>query len=308
MRERFRIRYTALMERKSFEKSVSTGKEGERIEKLKNLILTNEEYRDHPFAREEDARAYVFKLEHKGKCLFYFGSAHITCPADSLYTEIKARFDEVMPDMVYIEGAGQVNHDKDAVREGVLKTTLGQARANGEGNFVLKLGVDVGADFESPEPELSQEINRLRDKGFSRQDIFSFYMYRDIDQYQRQHKVWTVPGCKKYLEPYIKNFHRASGWSAEEMAILGHRIFSELKISDNAFYHTRVNPIPWDGEPQTATNEISRVSSSFRDRYIFERIAEGLKTHDRLFVVYGSAHAVKQEPALRALMSGLPAS
>ena len=71
---RVRIRYTALMERKSFEKSVST--EGGEDRKTQKLDATNE-VAGPSFARE--ALSVCFKLEHKGKCLFYF-DAHITCP------------------------------------------------------------------------------------------------------------------------------------------------------------------------------------------------------------------------------------
>jgi len=41
--------------------------------------------------------------------------------------------------------------------------------------------------------------------------------------------------------------------------------------------------------------------SLFRDRKIVGDIAEAFKTHKRVFVVYGSSHAVMQEPALKML-------
>jgi hypothetical protein len=166
----------------------------------------------------------------------------------------------------------------------------------------LKLSIDAGTDFESPEPDSSQEISYLIENGFSKKDIFFYYIYRVIDQYQRQNKERSTDECQEYLKPYFESFREDSGWDISELHNLEQEILAELDINDEERYHAQVDPIPWEGNPQTILNEVSRNSSEFRDRHIFERLAEGLRKYDRLFVVYGASHAVKQEPALRALL------
>ncbi len=269
-----------------------------------NFILTSEQYRDTLFAHSESERTYVFKIEKGEKVLVYFGSAHTNDSEDPIFDEIKAQFDLLKPDMVYIEGWRSVNDNKDKARAFFKDQSLEDLKTEGESHFALKLAIDSGIDFESPEPNFSEEINSLLEKGFSKKDIFYFYLYRDIDQYQRQNKNRNLDECKKYLEPYINRFRIDSGWESTEIDLYVEEIFSELDI-DSEEYNRQVDPIPWEGKTQTAINEISRNSSNFRDKYIFERIKEGLKTHNRLFVVYGSAHAVKQEAALRALIEEL---
>lgn len=279
--------------------------ERSKIDELKDLILTNEQYKDQPFAHAEGERSYVFELTNGEKKIVYFGSSHTNDPEDPLFEEIKKKFEEANPEIVYIEGWRAINGRKDAVREGLKKQSLEDTKTEGESHFTLKLGVDAGTDFESPEPDSSQEITHLIEKGFSKKDIFFYYIYRDIDQYQRQNKERSIEECKKYLEPYFKGFRRDSGWDSAEVDALEGEILAELDVNDLEKYHAQVDPTPWEGKPQTILNEISRNSSNFRDTYIFERIAEGLKKHNKLFVVYGSAHAVKQEPALRALMENI---
>ncbi len=271
------------------------------IENLKDLILTNEEYRNHPFANTEDERSYVFEINSGEKKIFYYGSSHTNESNDLIFKEIKKEFDRINPDIVYIEGWQSINNKKDAVREFVKKESLDETKLEGENHFTLKLGIDAGKDFESPEPDFSKEIVYLLEKGFSKKDIFFFYIYRDIDQYQRQHKERKLEECKKYIESEFKIFRRDSGWDGAELDLLEKEIVAELDVHNVDKYHLQVDPIPWEGQPQTVLNEVSRNSSHFRDEYIFERITEGLKKYNTIFVVYGSAHAVKQESALRAL-------
>jgi hypothetical protein len=276
--------------------------EKERIEQLKNLILTNEQAREHPFYHTEgEERTYVFRLEEGGKRLTYFGSPHTNDPADPVFDQIAQSFSEIDPDMVYVEGMDWINKRKDDARGEASQISLERTKQENEAYFVLKLGIDAGADFESPEPALSDEINYLLSKDFLGDDIFRFYLYRDIDEYLRGHGTKSLEDCKSYLEQHLNSFREASGWGDENLDRFEEQLLSELDVGNGAFYNAQVDPIPWEDKPQTVLNEISRGSNRFRDEHIFERIVEGLKTHNHLFVVYGSAHAVMQEPALRAL-------
>ena len=274
------------------------------IENLKNLILTSEQYKDHPFTHAEDQGSYVFELESEDKKLVYFGSKHTNDPGDPLFEKIEEKFKETNPEIVYVEGISRVHDEKELMRDELKKMTTEDAKKYGENFFALKLTADAeqNIDFESPEPDFSSELQFLQSGDFSNKDIFTYYMYRDIDQYQRQHKVKDSEECIKYLASYFKRFRQSSSWNEEELNFLENELVSELNVSDEKHYSEQVDPIPWKGQRQTVINEISRASSNFRDRYIFERIAEGLKKYNKIFVVYGSAHAVKQEPALRGLL------
>jgi hypothetical protein len=129
-----------------------------------------------------------------------------------------------------------------------------------------------------------------------------FYTYRDIAQYQRRMRDLKNPGeVHEYLVPHFMSFRRASDWSADALDILEKEVTTEINLEDDRF-RDEVVPIPWEGKMLTPRNEIAQASNRFRDEYILERVAEGLKTHNRVFAAYGSSHAVMLEPALRALI------
>ena len=267
-----------------------------------DLILTDKQYMEHPFAQERN-RSYIFELTKGDKKLTYFGSDHISDPQDPLFQEIKDAFNKANPQIVYIEGMPHINKRKEEMKSKKDLLTGEQAKAHGENVYTLKLALDAGIDFESPEPEFSTEIKHLLDQGFSKEAIFTYDISRGVNQYQREHKEKREEECKEYLNSFFERFQQESGWNQQEMESLKQKFLSELDVDDVERYESQVDPIPWKGKEQTVINDVARSSNAFRDKHIVERIAEGIKKHDRIFVVYGSAHAVKEEPAIKALFS-----
>jgi hypothetical protein len=280
---------------------VGKPKDDQVLETIKNLMLDDEEYKTHPFVLE-GRKTHVFEASNDAKKIVCFGSPHTSDPRDGVFEQIHETFEGTRPDIVYIEGWGVINKRKDIVRQKMQGISLEEAKREGEGFFTLKLAADAGTDFESPEPDFRQEIDHSLNRGFAKRDIFAFYLYRSIAQYQRETSERSIEDCKKYLIPFLETFQEESGWDSAELHALEREVLTELDVQDEKKYQAQVDPIPWDGKPQTVLNEISRNSNRFRDEYIVDRIAEGLKQYDTLFVVYGSAHAVKMEPALRALL------
>lgn len=218
---------------------------------------------------------------------------------------LRLHFNNANPDMVYVEGWRELNDRKFEAKQALKDHTLEDTIPDGEPRFTAKLAMDAGTDFESPEPDFGEEIKSLYDKGFQDKDIFTFYIYRDIDQYIRQHESPTKEGCKSYLQSCFSNFRKSSGWDNGTLDAYEKAIVNELNVEQGEKYKIAVDPIPWPSAPQSVFNEISRASSTYRDHYILERIKQGLEKYDRLFIVYGSAHAVKLEPALRAIINAL---
>ncbi|HEY0010327.1 MAG TPA: hypothetical protein VGB97_00235 [Candidatus Paceibacterota bacterium] len=274
------------------------------LKRLKSLILTHEQYRDHPFASDPDARSYVVEVTNGAKHLEFFGASHLYDPRDPQFEEIASRFETNRPDIVYVEGLERINAQKESVREQAVKVSQEEARSRGENYFLLKLAIDAGVDFESPEPSFKEELKLLQSLGYSKRDIFMFYAYRQISGYQQRAKEdRSDSACIDYLKDNFGRFRDESGWSADELAGFEKQLANELELHAEGKYREQVDPIPWEGRDGTVINDISQASSQYRNEYILGRIADGMKEHDHLFAVYGSAHAVQLEPALRQLIS-----
>lgn len=262
-------------------------------------ILSMADLAEHPFYQHEQP-TYTFILEKGNKKLVYIGVPHSNKPEHPLFAEIQDKFNELQPNMVLFEGRRYVNAEKEKYANHYKSETLEETKNEGEPTFVLKLAVDAGIDFESPEPSFQKEINHLIERGFSQKDIYTYYMYRVIYQYQRSESSLSVSGCREYLQKYMERFRSDSQWNVDLLIALETDMFAEIGTGDNGRFKRMIDPIVRQGKEYTAVNKISAESGLYRDIYIFERITEGLKKYNKVLIVYGSAHAVVQEPALRA--------
>ncbi len=273
----------------------------EKIERSKKALLTNEQYLEHSFAKNEMS-SYVFDVSKDNKNILYFGSEHTNKVGDPMFEQISQSFAKAKPQIVYVEGMNSINNRKNEIRNIGKDMSIDEAISYGESTYTLKLAVDANVDFESPEPDFKQEIQHILKQGYSKKDIFNFYTYRDIAQYQRQYDAKNMEGLIGYLAPHFDNFKKESGWSDNEIELFKQELFAHIDLESDE-YAVDVSPVLRKDREQKVTNHISQVSSHFRDEHMIGRIAEGLKKYDRIFVVYGGSHAVVQEPALKTLLS-----
>ena len=75
--------------------------------------------------------------------------------------------------------------------------------------------------------------------------------------------------------------------------------FSDNIQSLSKFVQRDANPAIW----QTVINELSREVSIARDVYIIEKIREYWLKGFNIFVVYGSGHAIIEEPDIRNIVN-----
>jgi hypothetical protein len=233
-----------------------------------------------------------------------------------MFVEIKKAFDAICPDIVLVEGCESINLVKARVIEMGKKETdvQGLIRRGGESHYALKLAIDAGVDFESPEPDMKDEVAYLEEKGFERDVVFAFYVFRQLHQYTRekpqQDSTQSQKSISQYLEPLFRELQSVTRWegfdySIDHVQVVGRTFWKhELDLVDPKVPIQFVDPIPWPEAPAeyTKVNEVAATSSMFRDRHIVGRVAENLKDRKKIFVVYGSAHAVVEEPALREIM------
>ncbi len=271
----------------------------EMLESVLGSIMTAEEY-----SKIEHATPYVFELKAGGKELYYFGSPHTSDPNNPLFAEIEAAFNKANPDIVFVEGMN-VRGDKTEFNKRIKSATREEAiESMGESGLTLKLAVEKGIEWESPEPSDEDLHNNLLGKGFSKDQIFAQDVFLMLPQYNRQMKR---EGFEKYVSRYIERFKRTTNWegfdySYERAIKLGEQICGEsIDVENDDSAPDRVDPIPWEEMKgkQTILNRVSEASSLFRDKKIVSDILEALKTHNRVFVVYGASHASMQEPAFK---------
>lgn len=282
--------------------TVKVESEIETLEPVLNSIMTAEEY-----SHTRHETPYIFELSAgDDKALYYFGTPHRRDPQDPLFSEIEDAFNKANPDIVFVEGVS-VRGDLDKFNERVKAATREEAIEHmGESGFTLKLGVEKGIEWRSPEPTDEDLYNNLLAKGFSKDQIFAWDVFHILPQYNR---LMDKQGFKQYVAGFIERFKRSTNWddfdySYERAIQLGEQILGRsVDVENEPDALDLIDPIPWEEvkEKQTTLNRIGEASSLFRDRKIVSDIADAVKTHKRVFVVYGASHAAMQEPALRKL-------
>lgn len=271
------------------------------LESVLGKIMTAEEY-----SRLHHETPYSLSLKSGDKELFYFGSPHIRDPKNIVFSEIKTAFDKADPDLIVVEGMN-TGIDKNIINEKAGKASAEEAiDSAGEAGYVLKLGLEKGIEWLSPEPRDKDLYSHLLDQGFSKDEIFTRAVLLVLPQYNRQINKQEF---KEYSKSFIEQFTTETNWegfdySYERAIQLAELILGKpINFSDEEQASDYIDPTPWPAkkEKQTVLNRIGEASSTFRDENIVKDIAEALKQYNRLFIVYGASHAVMQEPALKEL-------
>ncbi|MEX0998990.1 MAG: hypothetical protein WD000_03400 [Thermodesulfobacteriota bacterium] len=273
------------------------------VESAKQAVMTAEQY-----AGIEHDIPYVYDVEANNKKVTYFGVGHSWDPKDPVWEKLKIQFVGAKPNIVLVEGFDNLSSRKKEVIDSAEKysedVVIGKM---GESGLALKLAIEKGIDFDSPEPAFKEEIKYIEEQGLSREAIFGYYIFRMIPQWQ-QHQ--EKEDFRNYIEREIDSIQHATQWddfdySYENINRIAQQFWGEgINLDDPDYYSRKVNPIPWEEKKtsQTEVNLAARFSSRFRDQYMIGKIAEYLEHYDRIFIVYGASHAVMQESAIKELM------
>lgn len=268
------------------------------------------------YSKSKHETPYIFDLKKGNKELFYFGANHTSDPNDPMFARIKEKFAELQPDSVFVEGMEQL----EVLKNDPEKWTAGVSyfkslseedviRKYGEPGFGLKLAIEAGVEFYSPEPKTSEEIKNLLEKGFTREEIFADYVYRQVYQYYRDRENIKM-SIEEYLQSgIIETMKENTSWddfdySVENLEVIGQSIWGEkADIHKEDFSSERTNPNPGESELQTRITQVAQESSLYRDVYMVRKMKEALAVHNKPFVIFGASHAYMQRPALEKLFN-----
>lgn len=265
-------------------------------------IMTREEY-----ARGRYARPYGYHIESGGKKVTFFGPKHSSNPDDQMFFQLKEELRVAAPDIIVVEGMNQLEAYKEQMKERLAAMSFDAViNAFGEPGFTLRLAFELGIDVVSPELSAEDEIRHLEQKGFSKNQIFAFYVARQIPQYQR---MVSRPDFIQYIAPLLKRMESSARWADYDFSIGHFASISKEKwgmdfTPETVGYEEKVDPIPWEDkrDQQGPTNEIARTLGDIREEAIIKKIQNLLKSHSSIFIVYGATHAVVQKPALEKLL------
>lgn len=261
----------------------------------KSEILSYDEY-----ARIEKVgfpEPYIVEIGKDGHCLLFYGSEHTKDPSHPQFQDIEHRWQSFMSQssnpIALVEGhADEIPIEQTADK--VQSITSG-----GESGFTVHLARRDGVPVISPEPNRVKEADMLADE-FGRDNVLLYY-------YVRQLGAWAADTNKPDIEAKSKKMlvgmEKAFGWEDVDFSINGvHELYEKafqkpLAITGLPRLYELTTPMTLD----YVTNKLARRSGEIRDTHLLGKIKE-YWTHKRSpFVVFGSSHAIRLEPAIRKL-------
>jgi hypothetical protein len=255
----------------------------------KDLLLSYLEY--DPSAHR---RFPFFWLTNGKQILYYFGSSHSHNPKHPQVDLIIGYWNRFLGDtaktgrVVLVENRQQVNHCK------TIEKAVNEA---GEAGLASYLALQEGVAVFCPEPSVREEVGYLASK-YSLEYLLTYYFARGVYSW---HLLDREPDLNDYLKQFLAMCQREYGtkglqFDLDKCLSIYEKIFNKaFEPLDREAFYSMVDPT----QDNNQLNEIARSIGVFRNYRILDQIKEHWERGSNLFIVYGRAHAIMQEPVLR---------
>jgi len=267
-------------------------------------ILTYDEY------AEIEAKGfklpYIVEVAHGNQNLLFYGSDHLNNPDHPQFQDIENRWNNFVTDAA--NPVALVEGRFDEVKEEDTADRNKSIIDGGEAQFVVHLARRDNVPVDSPEPDRVWEANELA-KEFGRDKVIFYYFIRQLSWWSR---FTDKPDVPKEATAMLELMKKSYQWedvdfSLEGMESIHQELFNKpLNWDDTQWIYDVTTPTPQD----YVTNVIARRSGELRDEHILQEIQKYWHEGKSPFLIFGSAHAIRLEPALRKLvvMSSSPSA
>lgn len=237
------------------------------------------------------ANPYVIRLKEQGKELWVVGILHSRDTLNPAFDSLENMFRAFKPDLVMNEGG---TLDK---RYPGRKAAIAE---DGELGLEKYLAGAAGTEIVSGDEPFKQEFGELS-QAFSREEALVYYATeRFVIPYASGQYSGDLE--TQYQQQFIRGYIEKEGIRLAP----AEKTFAYYEALYQKFFHKPLSEINQDDfNPISRTHYfcgITRKSKMLRDQYLLQQIAQQLRTHRRIMVVYGAWHVLAIEPALRQVM------
>ena len=258
-----------------------------------SLLLTDEEYQER-FAGKNHPTPYVYELRSGEQMLMYFGVRHSRNPDDAQWEKLKISWEDFfrktsLRRIILLEGGKPLQLEDNWPNV---------VRKYGEAGVILSFSRGSGAEIAWPDLAINKEAEKLSEQFES--NLVAYYIFA------RSAGAWLRAGTMGTFDEVLM----------KAVVATSQRVFSAPDtVSVYAAIHNQIFKHPLDETQKkviirasapvyydSIINDIARASSRFRNEHIVNEVERYWKEGYSIFLVFGSAHAVIQEAALRAMV------
>jgi len=229
---------------------------------------------------------YILELKNGNKHLAMYGCKHTFNPQDTMLIDIQDKFEKLKPDIALNEGGDwPIYNSRD---ETVMKS--------GEQGFLRFLCEKDSIPVRSFESNPVEEYEYLVSK-YKKDDVLLMYFCRQIVQIQRKQ---DIEDFKEVMTNYLTGL-KNSGLPIENpkneysKLVENYKHLIKTDLNWKEFNPENVLPV----YNNTILNEINRASVNYRDLHIVNEIVTELEKNDKVFVLVGGSHVIKQEALIK---------
>jgi hypothetical protein len=240
---------------------------------------------------------YVLKFESSKKHIVFCGVNHVdkSDTKNPMYTGIEKAFFDFKPDVCVNEG-GDVSKRVYASKEAAL-------RRNGEIGLTKVLADSLKIRTVNGDMTDSLEFKELLKKYTPGEFLAYIVTERFMWGLSGQEANDTVAMKKNYVD-FIQNYIMKTGGvklSSEQQTLEFYKT-NYQKLLNRPFSIQELEPTnPFD--PKGKFQEIGRASKQIRDQSLLRTINSLLKTHNKVFIVFGGWHLLTCEPGLKQIIN-----
>lgn len=262
---------------------------------IENLLLSSDEMAEKYKELGKDYEyPYVFKISKNGQTLYFLGSHHLLNPEDK---QVDKQFESIRS---YWEEFLEKTDRKDCVVlvegwDSFVEKSESRAKKRTEAGFTNFLASKEDIKAFTPEPSRLQVARKLLKK-FSKDEVMYSYFAAFATQW---HRMKNKPGFEEYMDASMRDCKR-------QLEMKGYDISLEnfTRLHDETHDHTfdKNNRGCFYNDHNPTTNDVSREEGLLRDLHMVPEIKRLWDEGKNIFIVYGSGHAIVQEPALKKLL------
>ena len=229
-----------------------------------------------------------------GGRLHYFGAVHSSDPKHPQMAEIEERWNQVEPTLAFYEGPNR----------GIGADAFETISKYGESGYTRYLADQAGIPSRRLNPPPADYLRHLLDR-FPSEQVSLFLFLGEASRLRRK-------GATRLEAEFgvLELMKRASAIPHSE------HLLKELASLEEAYQRYWTEPEDWRDVPKVwfnpgddpkvtggiFTNTINRVSSEYRNRFMFEQLSNAALEGERIFAVVGRNHIPMQAPALKCML------
>lgn len=243
-------------------------------------------------AHREQSPAYVLRYRNERQIMTFFGAQHTNDPDSPQWPVFDTAWEDFLKHgnehkLVMYEG----NHAQSATSMSAERALLHFSES---GLIVWKAG-QADIPVTSPEPGRREEAEMLLEQ-FETPEVFTYYFGRQMHQWLRQ-DYKKQPDWREYAEETVRLMSSLECWGTrvglpQALAWYEQAAGKPFNAHDEATLYAISDP---------SQSKVSAASGDHRDELLLDAVTEKWQAGYDVFIIYGSGHAIRMEPALDEL-------